>query len=166
MKIRIALASIAIALSSSLAYGGAVQPAPVSVDEANMTAIGGMVSARFSDNDVEFIGCGVRYFDDGLGGVFGFAFCQATDSAGVAGFCSTTNLALMEAIHAIADFSFITFSWNAVGECTRIGNSTQSFYLPEILGTEFENHTHEYLTGQGVGHNNTSASTSAPIAGE
>ena len=33
---------------------------------------------------------------------------------------------------ATADFSFITFNWDENDECTRIGFSTQSFYLPEL----------------------------------
>lgn len=92
-----------------------------------------MVTARFSDNDVEFIGCGIRTFDDGAGGTFTFGFCQATDSAGVNGFCQSTNTDLLLAMAATADFSFITFGWDAVGDCTRIGFSTQSFYLPDGL---------------------------------
>ena len=44
--------------------------------------------------------------------------------------------ALLDGIQSIADNSFITFSWTDDGTgaltCTRIGSSTQSFYLPKI----------------------------------
>ena len=90
-----------------------------------------MVTARFSKNDVEFIGCGVRRIDDGAGGVTVFAFCQAADAANVQGFCTTENPGLLQSIGDIDDFSFITFSWTAAGECRSIGSSTQSFYIPK-----------------------------------
>lgn len=124
---------LALIVAPPLALGGFVQPAPVTVDVDSNSAFGDMVSARFSDNDVEFIGCGVRYFDDGAGFAFVFAFCQATDADENSVFCSTQNPGLVEAIHNISDFSFITFSGNDDGECLSIGNSTQSFYIPDSL---------------------------------
>ena len=46
------------------------------------------------------------------------------------------STALLDGIQSIADNSFITFSWTDDGTgaltCTRIGSSTQSFYLPKI----------------------------------
>ena len=53
-------------------------------------------------------------------------------------FCSTTNADLITAIESIADFSFITFGGDDAGECVRIGNSTQSFYIPAALGPDDE----------------------------
>lgn len=91
-----------------------------------------MVTARFSDNYGEFIGCGVRVFEDGASSAFEFGFCQAEDADGERGFCNTQNAALLQAMKSTSDFSFTTFSWNADGECTRIGFSTQSFYIPEL----------------------------------
>lgn len=130
---------------------------------------GDQLTARTADNDVEFIGCGIRIFDDG-GAAFTFGFCQAGDSAEVQITCFTENPALLEAMRAASAYAFITFSWEDDGsggaECLRIGFSTQSFYLPEPFGEDFENHTHDYLTGKGAGHNNTPASTSPPTEGE
>ena len=90
-----------------------------------------MSTARFSKNKVEYIGCGVRRFDDGLGGTIIFGFCQASTADGVLGFCQTESPFLIASIGDQDDFSFITFSWNAAGECRSIGNSTQSFYIPK-----------------------------------
>lgn len=163
MKIKKTMTAIATLLLSSLAFGGAVVDAPVDVDLDNNFAFGNMASARFSDNDVELIGCGVRYIDDGAGGIFVFGFCQATDAAGESLFCSTENPDLLEAIKSIVDFSFITFAANGIGECTRIGNSAQSIYIPDFFADNLANHTHEYLTGNGAGHNNTPANTTPPI---
>ena len=118
------------ALLPVLAFGGATQPAPVMIDLVNRAAQGDMWTARSSKNANELIGCGVRTFDNGGGGQFEFGFCQAVDADGVEAFCFTESPELADAVKAISDYSFITFSWDEDGECTRIGSSTQSFYLP------------------------------------
>ena len=126
-----------LALGSSATLAGLVSDVPVTVTlnaDGSGNANGSMVTARFSKNDVEFIGCGVRRIDDGAGGVVLFAFCQAADAANVQGFCSTENPNLIASIGDQDDFSFITFSWNAAGECRSIGISTQSFYSPRKVG--------------------------------
>lgn len=132
LKPKIVLAGLATALLSSVAFAGFVQPAPVIVDTTARTATGDQVTARYSKNDVEFIGCGMRTTRTGAG-IFTFGFCQATDAAGTNILCSTEDAELLDAISSSAAFSFITFSWNAADECTRIGFSNQSFYLPSKL---------------------------------
>ncbi len=128
-------AGISAAFVSSAALGGLTQPAVVDVDLANNFAQGDMRTARNAPNDTEFIGCGMRDIEDGAGGIFSFAFCQAEDAAGERAFCNTTNGQLIEAMRATSDFSFVTFSWQDDGAgnnvCNRIGFSTQSFYLPD-----------------------------------
>ena len=123
----------ALTLSSAAAMAGLVQSVPVTVTlnaDGSGSANGAMTTARFSANDVEYIGCGVRKFDDGAGGVISYGFCQASDEKGNVGFCSTENAALLEAVQSISAYSFITFAWNKDGTCRLIGNSTQSFYIP------------------------------------
>jgi hypothetical protein len=131
---RIKLLTIGVlALSSSLALAGRVQQVPVSVTvnaSGSGEAHGNMATARASANAVEFIGCGVRKFDNLAGGANANGFCQASDAAGVTASCSTQNVALLDAMENIADYSFITFSWNDEGICQLIGVSTQSFYIP------------------------------------
>lgn len=134
MKARHAAAIGILSLISSVAMAGLLQPAIVEVTingDGSGSAFGNMVTARFAENDVEFIGCGIRVLDDGAGGTFEFGFCQAANSADVRGFCETTRPDLLEAMKATGDYSFITFSWNAAGECRGIGFSTQSFYIPD-----------------------------------
>jgi hypothetical protein len=131
---RIKLVTIGVlALISSIAMAGRVQPAPVTVTvntDGSGQAHGDMATARSSANDVEYIGCGVRRHDNGAGGASAYGFCQAGDAAGVTGFCSTDNAELLDVIENVADYSFITFSWNNKGQCRMIGISTQSFYIP------------------------------------
>lgn len=132
MKRLIPLCVLALASSAALAGLATVTPVTVTLNgDGSGAANGSMTAARFASNDVEFIGCGLRRFDDGLGGVFVFGFCQAADAADVQGFCQTENPNLIQSIADQDDFSFITFSWNAAGECRSIGNSTQSFYIPK-----------------------------------
>ena len=132
MKNKLNLLVALSALLSAMAFAGATNPLGVTVDLDERQAEGDMWAARSAKNDVELIGCGVNYFDDGLGGVFVFGFCQAQDANEVYAVCFTQNPSLIEAIHSITDFSFIRFNWDENDDCTRIGNSTQSLYLPHF----------------------------------
>lgn len=139
MKVSHFAITASMLLVSGIVLAGYTQPAAVQVfvnPDGSGNAEGDMVTARFAESDVELIGCGVRSFDDGAGGVFETGFCQArmADGSpdGVSGFCNIFNAELLDTLRATSDFSFVTFSWNAFGECTRIGFSTQSFYIPEF----------------------------------
>ncbi len=130
------IGGIAAAFTSTAAIAGMVQPAPVDVDLATFFAGGDMLSARYAPNKNEFIGCGVRKFDDGVGGATAFGFCQAEDADGERAFCNTDNEDLLDAIEASADYGYVTFSWDEkTGQCTRIGFSNQSFYVPPKVGS-------------------------------
>jgi hypothetical protein len=135
MKFKILLTTV-IALFSSLAFAGLHQPAPIMIDLVNETAQGDMLTAANSVNSDEFIGCGTRSFDDGMGNAFRFGFCQAQVNGGESIVCATDNDALIDEIRAANDFSFVTFSWTDDGAggftCIRVGFSTQSFYLDKV----------------------------------
>lgn len=123
----------AAAFACTAAYAGFTQPAPVMVDMVNMTAQGDMITARNDKDDDVFIGCGMRLVEGASGDVFELGFCQAEDDEGDNVTCFTQNRDLLEALRAQNDSSFITFRWSDDGTgnltCTRIGFSTQSFYL-------------------------------------
>ena len=76
---------------------------------------------------------GQRNIEDGAGGLFTWAFCQARDADGQQISCFTFNPDLVKTVNAINDTSFITFSWTEEDDgsltCNRMGFSTQSFYL-------------------------------------
>ena len=132
MKLKLGIAYAAAALVSAPAFAGFTQPAIVQVDLDARTATGDIISARDAKDPDVFIGCGTRNFDDGAGGVFNFAFCQAEDADGDSVVCNTTNPELVRTIREINDSSFITFGWDDDGAgnltCTSMGFSTQSFY--------------------------------------
>jgi len=136
MQIKNIFILLALLLLSVTVYAGYAQSVPVTIDyhAGGGSAQGDMISARNSDNEFEFIGCGIRAFDNGVGGVYGWGFCQAALEEGGEVACFVNdNPALMEGIRILADSSFITFGWDDDGAggltCTRIGASTQSFYL-------------------------------------
>lgn len=124
------LAAFAISLLSLSAIAGYLQPAPVIIEmneDLSGTAGGDMVTARYADNDVELIGCGSTKFSGG----FVFGFCQATDAEGNSAFCNTDDAVLLEQMQQTSDYSYVSFSWDSSGTCTRLRFSTQSFYIPE-----------------------------------
>ena len=134
-RIKILIAAAA-ALVSTGAVAGLYQPAPFDVDLINQQAQGDMLFARNSESETAFIGCGVRAIEDGSGGLFKFGFCQAEDVEGDMIVCLTLNPALIDEMRQSNDSSFITFSWDTgpgpdENTCTRVGFSTQSFYLTE-----------------------------------
>lgn len=135
MKIKSLISAITLTLLAGFAFAGLVQPAVVEVDFDNMFAQGDQLTARTSAGDTEFIGCGTRSFDDGMGSPFRFGFCQATDAGGDTITCFTQNGALLDEMRASNDYAFISFNWQDDGfggaECIRVGFSTQSFYLPD-----------------------------------
>ena len=138
MKIRYLLSTVALTLTlaTGIAIAGFVQPAPVVIDLGNMIATGDQWTARSASNDVDFIGCGVRVIDDGVNPPFAFGFCQAGDSDEEQITCFTQSPNLLNTMGASSAFAFIDFHWRDDGfggaECTRIGLSTQSFYLPDF----------------------------------
>lgn len=141
-RTRSLISAITLTLLAGFAVAGFVQPAPVDVDLDNLVAVGDQLTARTSAGDTEFIGCGTRSFDDGLGNTFRFGFCQASDADGDEVTCFTQSGALLDEMRANSDYAFITFSWQDDGfggaECIRVGFSTQSFYLsdPNIKAKE------------------------------
>ena len=135
MKFKILLTMV-IALFSSAVFAGLHAPAPITIDLDFQTASGDMLTAANSVNSDEFIGCGTRSTEDGAGGTFRFGFCQAQEKGGESLTCFTFNDALIDEMRASNDFSWITFSWTDDGAggltCTRVGFSTQSFYLDKV----------------------------------
>lgn len=132
MKIRRFLVIPALlAAAASAAVAGQVTPQPVVLDLVGRQAFGDMATARFSDNPFEFIGCGVRNVLLADGSVFRTGFCQAGISATEFFTCFTEENELADRMSEGGDYSFITFAWDADGQCTRVGFSTQSFYIPQ-----------------------------------
>jgi hypothetical protein len=130
------LVLLLLSIFSVSVFAGQSAPVPLTItvnEDGSGFAGGDMRTARNSKNDIESIGCGTRIYDDGNGGTWSWAFCQATDADGVFAQCFTQNPGLAAALDSVSDSSYLTFNWVADGEggyeCTKIGASTQSFYL-------------------------------------
>lgn len=132
MKIRNLLSMAVMMLLATVAYAGYQQPAPVMVDLVTMHAQGDQNTARTAADDVSFIGCGVRLYDDGVNPPSAWGFCQAGDSEENQITCFTQSSILLSIMGAVSDYSYITFNWDENEQCTFIGYSTQSFYLPNV----------------------------------
>lgn len=116
---------------SMTASGGAYQPAELKIDLEARQASGDMFTVRHASDEKAMIGCGVRHYLSG-DEVIQYAFCQANSSLVETGaFCETDKPAMVAAVSAISSYSYIVFHWDKAGECTFIGNSSQSFYLPK-----------------------------------
>lgn len=131
MKMRYLLSAAVLTLMTPIALAGFVQTVPVMVDFDIRFAQGDQLTARVSPNDVELIGCASRAIADGINPLFEFALCHATDSAGAHITCFTFDADLIHAVRAASAYAYIQFGWNENDECTRIGFSTQSIYLPD-----------------------------------
>ena len=132
MKMKYLFTAAALTLLAGVASAGQVLSVPVFIDLDDKFAQGDQWTARSSDNDVEVIGCLIRINDDGAGGVLSIGTCQAVDSAGVGISCGTLSADLIAAIHTVTAFAYIQFRWDENFECTHIGISTNSFYIPDF----------------------------------
>ena len=146
MKLVKLISAGALLLASSLAFAGFENTVPVQAglnEDGSGFAFGDMLSARDAKSDNEFIGCGVRSFDDGQGNTFQSIFCQATgaefdpvtgeriEDTEITVRCVSESPQLYDSLKMIDSYSFISFSFDETGTCTRVGVSTQSFYLPK-----------------------------------
>lgn len=133
MKVKYLTGFIAMLLVSTSVYAGMVNPQAVEVDLVDRSAKGDMSTARFSDNEIEYIGCGTTVFLNPDGSTYKFGFCQAKTADDVVGFCNSDNEGMVDQMGGASDYSYVSFNWDVDGLCTRVKFSTQSFYIPEHL---------------------------------
>lgn len=130
MKFKILLIML-VALTSGSTMAGVVNDFNVTIDLTERTAMGNMKTARFSADAEEFIDCGTRTARNPDGTIFYWSFCQAGLSTSEENaFCFTQDIELINQIRSMSTYSFVTFRWDESGECTYVGQSTQSFYIP------------------------------------
>lgn len=125
-------------LMSSLVFAGFAGDVPVEIDWDAQTASGLPVTARFSDNPDERIGCGVHHTLLEGGGLYSYAFCQATIDLENRISCFTEHVELVDKIAEYQHYSFLRFSWAwndelSYNECIYFNFTTQSHHIPEGL---------------------------------
>ncbi|MFC1720208.1 hypothetical protein ACFL00_03605 [Pseudomonadota bacterium] len=115
---------------------GSAGSSPVDIDFVAKSAIGSKSAARFSDNDVESIGCAVTARGDDLTTTLLIGRCRAVDANGDEAYCFTNNLDMIDVIRGISAFDSITFAWNDDDvddiRCTQISNAKFSNTLPDF----------------------------------
>jgi hypothetical protein len=134
MILRKASLVLVCALFTSITTAGTLVKVPVTIDRTQLRADGNMTSARFSSNEFERIGCGVRTLDynDGVSIIeYGFCFARTSEEESI--MCTTESPNLIRAIRALNDYSYIVFRWGNDEECRYVGSSTQSIYIPGKL---------------------------------
>jgi hypothetical protein len=110
---------------------GATVDRPVTVQyfaDNSGVAGGSLSTARFSENNIEYIGCNIQVTRQ-KGGIPIFALCQANTADRVVATCFTDNRDFIEAIGSIKEFSNISFQWSADGLCSSVIVNAQSFNI-------------------------------------
>jgi hypothetical protein len=91
-------------------------------------AMGSLSSARFSDDNTQYIGCAIRVTS---GTSPAQAVCFARDEQGDYLSCSSTDYDHRQAMYGISDYSWINFSVAADGRtCSWIEVNTKSTHIP------------------------------------
>ena len=129
MRIAKIAVTLLVTMLSGITLAGTLVKFPVEINNESRIAWGSMTSARFSSNEFEAIGCGIRMHRDNRGGKYDLGFCSASTTEDDLTMCTTENVELIETIRGMNDFSYVVFTWNADGECSLIGSSTRSQYI-------------------------------------
>ena len=131
MKLKTLLLSTIFTMFSGSLMAGKVMDVNVTIDLEARVAAGNMKTARFSDNEEEYIGCGTRTAEQPDGTTYSWGWCQAAlDTVENYAFCSTENPDLLNQINSSSAYSYLIFRWDEDGICRYVGHSTQSFYIP------------------------------------
>lgn len=88
---------------------------------------GNLTGVRFTDDDVQQIGCSIssdRFATP-------FLACFARDINANNHRCFSWDPALIEAAKSISPYSFIRFIFDETAECVFLGASTRSFHIPD-----------------------------------
>jgi hypothetical protein len=116
-------------VAAGTAFAGSNSASPVELyTDANglLAARGALWDARFSADNLQYIGCSVAVYDDG--DVLGH--CSARNAAGSVRTCGTSDPGLIKNIQAINTASFVYFALNADGEtCDRVIAVNSSYNL-------------------------------------
>jgi hypothetical protein len=116
------LLAITMVASTAPASGGTARKLPLSIDLTGRRASGSVMGLRAANDRGIWIQCAIDT-------PRGYATCIAS-SGSTTGVCTTTDPAFFPAIHMINKSSYIEFSWDADGNCTRIFVRNGSQFLP------------------------------------
>ena len=139
MNIKHLVLAVILMLVSSMANAGRAQGHNVEIFDDH--AQGNMRQARFSNNDVEHIGCVVSFIIEAEEGDSHLS-CAAADSEGSTARCYSWNPELVYNMGAINTYSWVYFGWivqdegtlDEWNECVRLNFATRSWMIPSKVG--------------------------------
>ena len=131
---KLTIFAVSILLSVS-AYAGTFQQSPVEIKDngdGSGEARGSQGSARFSENEVEFIGCRLQgRIQTPTASARLQVSCSASDENGTQVSCRSTEPEIIGAMQAISAYSWIFFTFDMAGNCTLLQTSTRSLFIPD-----------------------------------
>ena len=89
---------------------------------------GSLVGIRFSDDEIQWLGCSIFAFKDE---VSKRVTCLARDLGGNPYFCFSFDPALVEAVRSMSPYSYVAYVYGETGECESIGVSIRSHHIPD-----------------------------------
>jgi len=125
MKTKIVILALSVFVIGT-AYAGRRSTYVTTVDTANRTAYGDVMSARSSAGANAFIGCTVLGFSSGSSE----AICSAGDASGVTAYCYSQAPAIIQAASVSGSSTYYYFQWDASSQCTYVYASNESVYGP------------------------------------
>ena len=127
-QIAVLVAAILFAATAQAGQGPIIGDVAVTDLGGGITRVtGSMTGVRFTDDDVQQIGCSIssdRFATP-------FLRCFARDINANNHFCFSWDPALIEAAKSISPYSFIRFVFDETAECVFLGASTRSVHIPD-----------------------------------
>lgn len=126
-NLSVAVGAVAIAMfGSTAAWAGYKYSTPVSVNTSTREASGPIGYARNSSDFTQWIGCEI------YGTLTGTTVkCYAATPNNVTGSCQTSNANLLAVAQGLNGDDFLTFRWDASGQCTEIRAYKMSYWEPK-----------------------------------
>jgi len=121
------LACALVLATSVTVEAGQRTDAFVVVSTTSRVASGSMGSARQSSGTVQSIGCSVVYPPN----LPQWGSCVATNSAGTSATCAFSGNEYWHLLSTLGDDAYITFKWDASGNCTSLEIRNYSYYMPK-----------------------------------
>ena len=117
-----------IATAAQAGFGPFIEDVLIEDVGGGLTAVSGsLVGVRFTDDDVQQIGCRVA---GGAGGTPSVA-CIARDINKDTYFCFSFDPVLIEVGKSISPYSYVYFEYDEFSECTFILASTRYHHIPD-----------------------------------
>ena len=124
-NLSVAVAAVAM-IGSTAAWAGYKTSNPVTVNSSTKEASGPIGYARNSPDFQQWIGCEI------YGTLTGnFVRCYASTVAGTSASCQTSNSNLLAVAMALNGDDFLTFRWDASGQCTELRAYKMSYWEPK-----------------------------------